>query len=223
MATQTTKAGFTVDASGPVGVQHANWDRADAIAGMLYTTKAAGVPVGAYEGCFCVEKDTGISYRMIDSGGGVLVKRYISYPFQMYGQNQYDLGSGTQGANGWNQVGDQLNFDNAWKENLNPGAGIKIQVKALYLITVHAFVQPKSGTWGSANNIDCGYYINKTLNPKHQSYYIWPGYPWSANAGLSVVELLNVNDILNAYVYNNSSVLASVNQTLRLTLLKPVV
>lgn len=221
MATQTSKAGYTLDATGQIGVQHANWDRADQIAGMIYTTKAVGPPANAYAGCMVVEKDTGISYRMIDSGGGVLVKKYVSYPFQMYGQNQYDLGSGTQGANGWNQVGDQINYDSSWAEG-GTAKGVKIQVKALYLITVHAYIQPKPGPWGSNQNMDVGYYINKTLNPKHQSYYIWPGFPWAANLGLSVVELLNVNDILNAYVYNNSTILGGVNQTLRLTLLKPV-
>lgn len=221
MATQTAKAGYTLDATGQIGVQHANWDRADQIAGLIYTTKAVGPPANAYAGCVVVEKDTGISYRMVDSGGGVLVKKYINYPFLFYGQNKYDLGSGTQGANGWNQVGDQINYDSSWAEG-GTAKGLKIQVKGLYALTFHAFLQPKSGPWGSNQNIDCGYYLNKTLNAKHQSYYIWPGYPYSANAGFSVVELLNVNDIINAYVYNNAGLLVSANQTVRASLIKPV-
>lgn len=219
MSTLTPKASYTLDAAGTIGVQHENWDRADQIAGLIYTTKAVGPPANAYNGCVVVEKDTGISYRMFDNGAGGFNKKYINYPFIYYGENSYGLGIGTQGANGWSQVGDQVNYDDTWKEGA-PGNGIKVQVKGLYMLGLHIYVTP-NGVW-PAGNVDLGYYINKTKNAKHHVFFEESGYPFSLNIHLSVVELLNVGDIINSYVYNNVIPSCTVNQKIRFSMIKPV-
>lgn len=220
MATQTPKAKYTLDAAGQIGVQHPNWDRADQIAGLIYTTKAVGPPADAYEGCVCVEKDTGISYRMVSDGAGGLKKQYINYPFLFYGQYVYGLGLGTWNGVGWNQVGESINFDSSWQDTSNP-KGIVIRVKGIYLLDLHCHASPRTYTWNG--NIDLGYYINGVLNAKSHVRFPKPGYPYSANAGFAVTELLNVGDILKGYTYNNGVTVCDMNQTIRLSLIRPVV
>jgi hypothetical protein len=217
MATQTPRVKYELDAVGQIGVQHSNWDRADETAGIIYTTKAAGIPpvVKLYDGCVVSEKDTGISYRLFASEN-FTVKHYVNYPFCIRALGRQDIGVGTAGpGQGWANVdlANCVNYDDTWKD---AQSRLVVKVKGIYQIRLHSWWNPgvMGHTWGTGS-INQGYYRNNVLdNTKESTINIWPGYPNGVAAlDMMFAQSFNANDVISHYTYNNNT-----TPTVRITL-----
>lgn len=222
----TPRAKYTLDAAGQIGVQHANWDRADEVAGIIYTTKAAGIPPVAklHDGCVVSEKDTGISYKLLASEN-FAVKHYISYPFAFRARNAFDIGIGNSGYRGFDNVdtANCVNWDTTWQE-----AGtfaLNVKVRGIYIVNLHSWwnryaahqwANGSYAQWVAINNTE------EAIKENCQLTYV--GYPNDV-ATLSTMfhQIWNVGDKIRSVFYNNSAAgLIAVTHVIEIVLLKPM-
>lgn len=212
MATQTTRCKYTVDGSGAIDVNHANWDRADYVAGLIYVTSATAdelTDADLYDGCVVVQKDTGISYRYTGTPGN-WTKKYVNFPLLITTAGTITaiaLGSNTE--HGWTGVQPSkcVNYSTAWR----PAGYYNIQVKGIYLLRAHfrwtavtsgsrvAGIQVNGSNIGKYNKLDDVW----GFNPFHQ--YVEAQAVW------------DVGDEIRPYMNNLSSNNADKDKSLHLT------
>lgn len=225
MATQTSRVKYTLDPTGQIGVQHANWDRADYVAGLIYRL-STDAPIDEnilYDGAVVVEKDTGISTRYLWNGTS-FDKKYINYPMLYRAMLTGTFGNGTSGAWGWTTTDDNWNINAKVADWKDATSGIRVKVKGLYDLKIHNHWAIPGFPTGSATDRDLNWYKNNVLQTNY-NYNKLTNTGWnspSSPASLSARVLLQVNDLINLYWYNNGGGSLVLNSTVELAMIRPV-
>jgi hypothetical protein len=225
MATLTPRVKYTLDAAGQIGVQHANWDRADYVSGLIYrlSTDAPIDENTLFDGAVVVEKDTGISIRYLWNGSA-FDKKYINYPMQYRAQLTGTFGNGTANASGWPTTDDAWNVNAKVVDWKDATSGIRIKVKALYDLKIHNHWQIPTYPTTSASDRDVSFFKNNVLQANY-NYNKLTNTGWNSPStigSLSARLVLQVNDLINLYWYNNGGGSLVLTSAVELTLIRPV-
>jgi hypothetical protein len=220
MSTLTPRVKYELDATGQIGVQHANWDRSDYVAGLIYRL-STDPPVDTailYDGAVVVEKDTGISARYLWNGSG-FDKKYVNYPFYYWAQEPgSSFGSGQAPLNGWTQnfTSELINWDTTWQDSTTKG--IKIQVKGIYDLRLHVKLD---GTFGGSR--DLGFRKNGAWQNSYRQVNAVPGgYGTGYFMSNSTRQVFAVNDLIQPYFYNTGGGTYNILCSVECSLVRPV-
>jgi hypothetical protein len=137
--TISPRIGFIVDPDGetPLGTNYLNWDKADVAAGEATVFPDVTPPL-SYNGALVSERDTGISYTLMDNGAGGYNKRYTTYPYEYCALSGATLAgnSPTYIDWGWTTLSPTNCVNNKpGDQEVGGGAGWYVPLKGLYALS----------------------------------------------------------------------------------------